>query len=76
MPDFTFVEKRPMEGHEHALDADAVVGREGCEVVLPDPEVSRRHAALRKTLKAPRQTTLHHSLLLGRPQPLKYQFPK
>ena len=49
MADFTFVEKRPMEGHEHALDADAVVGREGCEVVLPDPEVSRRHAALRKT---------------------------
>jgi predicted component of type VI protein secretion system len=49
MAEFTFVEKRPMEGHEHALDSDVVVGREGCEVVLPDPEVSRRHAALRKT---------------------------
>jgi predicted component of type VI protein secretion system len=49
MADFTFVEKRPMAGHEHSLDADVVVGREGCEVVLADPEVSRRHAALRKT---------------------------
>jgi predicted component of type VI protein secretion system len=48
MADFTFVEKRPMEGHEHTLDADVTIGREGCEVVLPDPEVSRRHATLRK----------------------------
>ncbi|MDX6602265.1 MAG: transport system ATP-binding/permease protein, partial [Solirubrobacterales bacterium] len=53
MPDFTFVEKRPMEGHEHALDADVTIGREGCDVVLPDPEVSRRHAALRKTASGP-----------------------
>ena len=48
MADLTFVEKRPMNGHEHALDAGAIVGREGCDVVLADPEVSRRHAPLRR----------------------------
>jgi predicted component of type VI protein secretion system len=49
MADFTFVERKPMEGREHALEADVTVGREGCDVVLADPEVSRRHAALRRT---------------------------
>src|SRR4051812_41027067 len=49
MAEFTFVERKPMDGAEHRLEADATVGREGCDVVLPDPEVSRRHAALRKT---------------------------
>jgi predicted component of type VI protein secretion system len=49
MADFTFVERKPMEGREHVLEADITVGREGCDVALPDPEVSRRHAALRRT---------------------------
>ncbi len=49
MAEFTFVEKKPMDGREHVLDADVTIGREGCDVVLPDPEVSRRHAALRVT---------------------------
>ena len=49
MADFTFVERKPMEGREHTLIADVVIGREGCDVVLADPEVSRRHAALRHT---------------------------
>ena len=53
MADFTFVEKRPMDGHEHQLDAGASVGREGCDVVLADPEVSRRHALLRTTDSGP-----------------------
>src|SRR3954454_10514764 len=53
MADFTFVERKPMDGREHALDADVVIGREGCDVVLADPEVSRRHAALRMTDEGP-----------------------
>jgi predicted component of type VI protein secretion system len=53
MADFTFVEKKPMDGRELTLDADATIGREGCDVVLPDPEVSRRHAALRMTDSGP-----------------------
>src|SRR5215213_2915131 len=47
MAEFMFVERKPMDGREHALSADATVGREGCDIVLADPEVSRRHAALR-----------------------------
>src|SRR3954470_17751848 len=53
MADFTFVERKPMDGREHSLDADVVIGREGCDVVLADPEVSRRHAALRSTAEGP-----------------------
>jgi predicted component of type VI protein secretion system len=49
MAEFTFVERKPMDGREHALDGELTVGREGCDVVLADPEVSRRHAALRVT---------------------------
>src|SRR2546423_3514337 len=36
-----------MEGREQTLDAGATLGREGCDVNLMDPEVSRRHAAIR-----------------------------
>src|SRR3954467_14487078 len=49
MAEFTFVERKPMDGREHTLGTDATVGREGCDIVLADPEVSRRHAALRIT---------------------------
>lgn len=49
MAEFTFVERKPMDGREHVLEAELTIGREGCDVVLPDPEVSRRHAALRVT---------------------------
>jgi predicted component of type VI protein secretion system len=45
--DLIFVEQKPMEGREQALDPGATIGREGCDVVLMDPEVSRRHAAIR-----------------------------
>jgi pSer/pThr/pTyr-binding forkhead associated (FHA) protein len=53
MPDLTFVERRPNGGREHEVAADATVGREGCDIVLPDPEVSRRHATLRVTAQGP-----------------------
>src|SRR5918997_24318 len=42
-----FVEQRPMEGREVEPTPDAVIGREGTDIVLADPEVSRRHAAIR-----------------------------
>src|SRR3954449_12697811 len=37
-----------MEGREHSLDPGATLGREGCDVNLMDPEVSRRHATIRE----------------------------
>src|SRR3954462_7543415 len=36
-----------MEGREQILSAGSTIGREGCDVNLMDPEVSRRHAAIR-----------------------------
>ncbi|MEA2441479.1 MAG: hypothetical protein QOH76_2903 [Thermoleophilaceae bacterium] len=47
MSDLIFVEQKPMEGREQTLEAGATIGREGCDVNLMDPEVSRRHAAIR-----------------------------
>jgi predicted component of type VI protein secretion system len=46
--DLIFVEQKPMEGREHSLAPGTTIGREGCDVVLPDPEVSRRHATIRE----------------------------
>ena len=37
-----------MEGREVEAVIDAVIGREGTDIVLADPEVSRRHAAIRE----------------------------
>jgi hypothetical protein len=45
--DLIFVEQKPMEGREQTLQAGATIGREGCDVNLMDPEVSRRHATIR-----------------------------
>jgi predicted component of type VI protein secretion system len=45
--ELTFVEQKPMEGREQTLSAGSTIGREGCDVNLMDPEVSRRHAAIR-----------------------------
>ena len=42
-----FVEQKPREGREVQATPDAVIGREGTDIVLQDPEVSRRHAAIR-----------------------------
>jgi hypothetical protein len=41
-----FVEQRPMRGRVVALHAGDAIGRGDCEIVAPDPEVSRRHAEL------------------------------
>lgn len=37
-----------MEGREVEAVAGAVIGREGTDIVVADPEVSRRHAAIRE----------------------------
>jgi DNA segregation ATPase FtsK/SpoIIIE, S-DNA-T family len=41
-----FVEQRPMVGRVVLIEAQKTIGRDQCDVLLPDPEVSRRHAAL------------------------------
>ena len=46
MSDRIFVELQPMEGREHVLEAGQTIGREGCDVMVPDPDVSRRHAMI------------------------------
>jgi hypothetical protein len=43
------VEQKPTEGREQRVEDGTVIGREGCDVNLIDPEVSRRHAAIRGT---------------------------
>ena len=42
-----FVEQRPLAGRVLPIEAGRTIGREGTDVVLPDPEVSRRHAVMR-----------------------------
>jgi pSer/pThr/pTyr-binding forkhead associated (FHA) protein len=42
-----FVEQRPLAGRVLPIEAGLTIGREGCDVVLPDPEVSRLHAVMR-----------------------------
>jgi predicted component of type VI protein secretion system len=46
--DLVFIEQSPMQGKERPIQPGAVIGREGTDVVLSDPEVSRRHAAIRQ----------------------------
>jgi predicted component of type VI protein secretion system len=41
------VEQKPTEGREHPVADGMTIGREECDVNLVDPEVSRRHAAIR-----------------------------
>jgi pSer/pThr/pTyr-binding forkhead associated (FHA) protein len=41
-----FVEREPVAGRVVPIVAEATIGREGCDILLPDPEASRRHAAL------------------------------
>ena len=42
-----FVEQRPLAGRVLPIEAGRTIGREGTDIVLPDPEVSRRHAVMR-----------------------------
>ena len=42
-----FVEERPVGGRQVVVTGGMVIGREGADMVVADPEVSRRHAAIR-----------------------------
>ena len=44
MSALVFVEQRPLRGRVVALHAGDLIGRGACDIVAPDPEVSRRHA--------------------------------
>ena len=46
MSKLVFVESTPMHGREVPVLAGIVLGRDDCDVVLSDPEVSRRHAVV------------------------------
>jgi predicted component of type VI protein secretion system len=47
MSEFTFIEQTPNQGAEHAVESGNTIGREGCDITIADPDVSRRHAAIR-----------------------------
>jgi pSer/pThr/pTyr-binding forkhead associated (FHA) protein len=47
MATLVFVEEHPITGRLIELADGATVGREGCDILLADPEASRRHAVLR-----------------------------
>lgn len=47
MTAFVFIEERPTEGREHRVASAISIGRHECDVVVEDPEVSRRHLQLR-----------------------------
>lgn len=46
MSEFTFIEQKPSQGAEHPVEPGSTIGREGCDITLSDPDVSRRHAAV------------------------------
>lgn len=45
--EFMLVEIEPRRGTRHPLVPDMTIGRERCEILLEDEEVSRLHAAIR-----------------------------
>jgi pSer/pThr/pTyr-binding forkhead associated (FHA) protein len=44
--ELVWIEQTPRQGMEQPV-GPATIGREGCDIVVPDPEMSRRHAAVR-----------------------------
>ncbi len=46
MSEFLLVEVSPNKGARYDVGGDAVIGRENCEIEIPDGEVSRRHASI------------------------------
>ncbi len=46
MSEFTFIEQEPNQGAEHSVEPGTTIGREGCDITLGDPDVSRRHAEI------------------------------
>jgi pSer/pThr/pTyr-binding forkhead associated (FHA) protein len=48
MSGFVFVEEAPIAGLERPAHPGTTIGRADCEIELNDPDVSRRHAAVRQ----------------------------
>ena len=48
MTSYRFIEQAPIEGRVRLLSPGTTIGRGPCDIELPDPEVSRRHAILRQ----------------------------
>ena len=44
MSDVVFVEQAPEQGKRHQIASGTTIGREGCDVTIADPEISRRQA--------------------------------
>ncbi len=53
MIELVFIEQSPARGRMIHLADETIVGREGADVLVPDPEVSRRHALLRELPSGP-----------------------
>lgn len=53
MTSLVLLEESPSAGTRHEVQEGATIGREACEVVLADPEVSRRHARIRSLDRGP-----------------------
>ncbi len=48
MTRFLFIEEEPISGLERPVGPGTTIGRAGSDVELNDPDVSRRHAAVRQ----------------------------
>jgi predicted component of type VI protein secretion system len=46
LSEYTFIEQSPSEGAEHSVAQGTTIGREGCDITIGDPDVSRRHAEI------------------------------
>ncbi|MEA2473120.1 MAG: hypothetical protein QOE06_1035 [Thermoleophilaceae bacterium] len=52
MSEFALIEVEPRAGARHQIAPGTTIGREGCDIVLSDVMVSRRHAAFRMSEQA------------------------
>jgi pSer/pThr/pTyr-binding forkhead associated (FHA) protein len=46
--ELVFIEETPIEGLQRPATPGMTIGRAGCDVDLSDPDVSRRHAVVRR----------------------------
>jgi pSer/pThr/pTyr-binding forkhead associated (FHA) protein len=46
--ELVFIEEAPIEGRERPATPGMTIGRADCDVELNDPDVSRRHAVVRR----------------------------
>ena len=51
MRDLVFIEEAPMQGLERPASPGVTIGRAECDVDLNDPDVSRRHAVVRRSTR-------------------------